>query len=83
MLQDMDYMEACCGFSFKVGRFDPLEQSKICVLTVTWLRIVMLKVLATVLDLRFRCRAGSEPNRCEIGSWGSQMTRTVDSGPVQ
>jgi len=42
MLQDMDHMEASCFFYIKVGMFDQLEQSKICVLTVTSLRIVML-----------------------------------------
>jgi len=34
MLQDMDHMEACCVFYVKVARFDDLEQSKICILTV-------------------------------------------------
>jgi hypothetical protein len=35
MLQDMDHMEVCCVLYVKVGRFDQLEQRKICVLAVT------------------------------------------------
>jgi len=44
MLQDMDHMEASCIFYVKVGMFDQLEQSKICVLTVTTLGMIMLTV---------------------------------------
>jgi len=44
MLQGMDHMEASCVFYVKVGTLDQLEQSKICVLTVTQLGIVMLTV---------------------------------------
>jgi len=44
MLQGMDHMEASCVFYVKVGTLDQLEQSKICVLTVTKLGIVMLTV---------------------------------------
>jgi len=44
MLQDMDHMEASCVFYVKVGRFDHLEQSKICVLTMTSFGIVMVTV---------------------------------------
>jgi len=44
MLQDVDHMEASCAFYVKVGTFDQLEYSKICLLTVTSLGIVMLMV---------------------------------------
>jgi len=44
MLQDMDHIEASCIFYVKVGTLDQLEQSKLCVLTVTKLGIVMLTV---------------------------------------
>jgi hypothetical protein len=44
MLQDMDHPEACCIFYVKVGRFDPFEQSKISILTVTSLEIVKLTI---------------------------------------
>ena len=44
MLQDMDDMEASCILNVKVGMFDQLEQSKICVLTVTKMGIVILNV---------------------------------------
>jgi hypothetical protein len=44
MLQEMDHMEVSCMFYVKVGKFDQLEKSKICVLTVTLLGIVMLTV---------------------------------------
>jgi len=44
MLQDMDHMVASCVFFVKVGTLDQLEQSKICILTVTTLRIVMLSI---------------------------------------
>ena len=44
MLQDMDHLEASCVFYVKVGRFDHLEQSKSCVLTITTFRIVMLTI---------------------------------------
>jgi len=40
----MDHMEASCVFYVKVGRFDHLEQSKICVLTVSSFGIVLLTV---------------------------------------
>ena len=40
MLQDMDNMEARCILYLKVGTFDQLVQSKICVLTVTKMGIV-------------------------------------------
>jgi len=40
-------------------------------------------VLATVPDRHFRSGSGSEPNRCQIGRWGCQHTRTVDSGTVR
>ena len=40
MLQDMNNMEASCGFYVKVGRFDQDEQHKICILTVTSFGIV-------------------------------------------
>jgi len=42
MLQDMDHMKAICIFYGKVGMIDQLQQSKICVLTVTTLGILML-----------------------------------------
>jgi len=42
MLQGMGLMEASCILYIKVGRFEQLEQSKICVLTITSLEIVML-----------------------------------------
>ena len=45
MLLDMDNMEASCIFDVTVGRFDQVEQSKICVLTVTSWEIVLLTVL--------------------------------------
>ena len=44
MLQDMDHREASCIFDVKVGTLNQLEQSKICVLTVTTLGIAMLTV---------------------------------------
>jgi len=44
MLQDMEQMEASGIFYVKVGRFDHLEYSKICILTVTSFRIVMLTI---------------------------------------
>ena len=40
MFQDMDDIEASCVFYDKVGTFDQLEQSKICVLNVTKLGMV-------------------------------------------
>jgi len=42
MLQDMDHLEASCVFYVKVGAFDQLEQSKICILTVASLGTLML-----------------------------------------
>jgi len=39
MLQDMDNMEASCLIYVKVGMFNHLEQSKICLLTVNTLGI--------------------------------------------
>jgi len=42
ILQDMDHMEASFIFNVKVGWFDQLLQSKICVLTFTSLGIVIL-----------------------------------------
>jgi hypothetical protein len=44
MLQDIDYMKASCVVYGKVGRFDPFEQSKITILTVTSLGIVRLTI---------------------------------------
>jgi len=44
MVQGMDHMEASCVVYVKVGTLDQLEQSKLCVLTVTKLGIVMLTV---------------------------------------
>jgi hypothetical protein len=44
MLKDMDHMEAISVFYVKVGRFDPLEQDKICDLTITSFRILMLTI---------------------------------------
>ena len=44
MLQDMDHIEASCVLYVKVGTPNRLEQSKICVLTVTTLRIAMLTI---------------------------------------
>jgi len=44
MLHDMDHMEASCIIYVKVGTFDQLEQSKICILTVTTLGIAMLTI---------------------------------------
>jgi hypothetical protein len=40
-------------------------------------------VLATVPDHHFGSRAGSEPNRCQIGGLGCQSTRTVNSDTVR
>ena len=40
----MDHMDASCIFYAIVGVFEQVEQSKICVLTVTALGIVMLTV---------------------------------------
>ena len=42
MLQDIDHMEASCVLYVKVGMLDQLEQSKICMFTVTSLGIAML-----------------------------------------
>jgi hypothetical protein len=44
MLQDMDHLEASCVVYVKVGRFDDLEGSKICVLTITSFGIIMLTI---------------------------------------
>jgi len=44
MLQDMDHMERSCIVYVKVGTHNQLEQSKICVLTITPLGIAMLTV---------------------------------------
>jgi len=44
MLQDMDHMDASCVIYVKVGSFDQLEQSEICVLTGTLFGIVILTV---------------------------------------
>jgi len=44
MLQDMDHIEASCVFYVEVGTLNRLEQSKICVLTVTTLAIAMLTI---------------------------------------
>jgi len=44
MLQDMDHMVAGCIFYVNVGTIDQLEQSKICILTITTLGIVMLTI---------------------------------------
>jgi len=44
MLGDKDHIKASCVFYVKVGTFNQLEQSKICVLTVTTLGIAMLTV---------------------------------------
>jgi len=42
MLQDIDHMEASCVLYVKVGMLGQLEQSKICMFTVTSLGIAML-----------------------------------------
>jgi len=42
MLQDMDNMEASCVFYVKVGTFNHLEHSKLCLLTVNKMWIVRL-----------------------------------------
>jgi len=55
MLQNMDIVEADCVFYIKVGMLNQLEQSKICVLTVTEIGTVMLTVkhdLIVSLSLR-------------------------------
>jgi len=44
MLQDMDNTEASGIIYIKVGRFDQLEPSKVCILTVSIIRIVSLIV---------------------------------------
>jgi len=44
MLQDMDHIEASCGIYVEVGTLNRLEQTKICVLTVSTLGIRMLTV---------------------------------------
>jgi len=44
MLQDMKHIEATCIFYVKVGMFDQLEYSEICVLTVRTLGILMLSL---------------------------------------
>jgi len=44
MLQAIDDMEASCIYYVKVGTFDLLEQSKVCILIVTKIIIVMLTV---------------------------------------
>jgi len=40
MLQDTDEMVASCVFYIKVGMYNQLEQTKVCVLTVTKIGIV-------------------------------------------
>jgi len=55
MLQDMDHMEASGVCYVKVGTFDQLEQSKICVLTVISVGIVTLIVHCDmIVSLCFR-----------------------------
>jgi len=49
MLQDLDNMEASCVFYVKVGTFNHLEQSKICLWTVNKLGIVRLTVQHEVI----------------------------------
>jgi len=44
MLQVMDNMKASCIFYVKVGKFDQLQQSKICILTITKWGIFMATV---------------------------------------
>ena len=44
MLQDIDHMEACWFFYVRVGTFDQLEQSKICMLAVTIWGIAMVSM---------------------------------------
>jgi len=44
MLQDMDHMVASCGLDVEVGTFNLLEQSIICILTITTLEIPRLTV---------------------------------------
>jgi len=44
MLQDMDHTEARCIFDVMVGMFDQLEQTKVCVLTVTTLEILPVTI---------------------------------------
>jgi len=44
MLQNMNNMEASCVFYVKVGMFNHLEQSKICLLTVNKMGIGRLTV---------------------------------------
>jgi len=44
MLQDMDIMEASCVLYVKVGRFNRLEQSNICLLTVNKMGILRLTI---------------------------------------
>jgi len=44
MLQVMDNMEASCIIHVEVGTLNLVEQSKICVLTVTTLGIAMLTI---------------------------------------
>ena len=44
MLQDMDQREASCVFYVEVGMLNQLEQSTICLLTVTTLGIAMLTI---------------------------------------
>jgi len=42
MLPDMDNLEASCVFYVKIGMFNQLEQSKICLLTINKMEIVRL-----------------------------------------
>jgi hypothetical protein len=43
----------------------------------------MRLVLAMVPDSSFGSGTGSEPNRCQFGSLGRHITRTVNSGTVR
>jgi len=50
----MDNMEASCIFYVKVGRFDQFKQSKVCILTITKIRIVKLTIQCDmILSLTF------------------------------
>jgi len=45
MFRDIDHMQASSIVYVKVGTFDEIEQSRICILTVTTTGIVMLTAL--------------------------------------
>jgi len=55
MLQDMHNIESSWVFYVKVGIFDQLEQSKVCIVTVTNIGIVRLTMQHDLISASVSC----------------------------